>query len=31
MDKQLYDRGLAKRRQVLGYGYVDSTLANVKG
>jgi 4-carboxymuconolactone decarboxylase len=29
MDKQLYERGLAKRRQVLGDAYVDSALANV--
>jgi 4-carboxymuconolactone decarboxylase len=29
MDNQLYDRGLAKRRQVLGDAYVDSALANV--
>jgi len=28
MDKQLYDRGLAKRRQVLGDAYVDRALAN---
>jgi 4-carboxymuconolactone decarboxylase len=29
MHKQLYDRGLAKRRQVLGDAYVDRALANV--
>ena len=29
MDKILYDRGLAKRRQVLGDYYVDRALANV--
>ena len=29
MDKILYDRGLAKRRQVLGDSYVDHALANV--
>ena len=29
MDKRLYDRGLAKRRQVLGDVYVDRALANV--
>ena len=29
MDKILYDRGLAKRRQVLGDSYVDRALANV--
>ena len=29
MDKNLYDRGLAKRRQVLGDAYVDRALANV--
>ena len=29
MDKLLYDRGLVKRRQVLGDSYVDHTLANV--
>ena len=29
MDKQRYDRGLARRRQVLGDAYVDSALANV--
>ena len=29
MDKHLYDRGLAKRRQVLGDVYVDRALANV--
>ena len=29
MDKQLYNRGLAKRRQVLGDAYVDRALANV--
>ena len=29
VDKNLYDRGLAKRRQVLGDGYVDFALANV--
>src|SRR5258705_412779 len=29
MDKQLYDRGLTKRRQVLGDAYVDHALANV--
>ena len=29
MDKQRYDRGLAKRRQVLGDAYVESALANV--
>ena len=29
MDKHLYDRGLAKRRQVLGDAYVDRALANV--
>ena len=29
MDKLLYDRGLAKRRQVLGDSYVDRALANV--
>ena len=28
MDKCLYDRGLAKRRQVLGESYVDRALAN---
>ncbi len=28
MDKLLHDRGLAKRRQVLGDGYVDRVLAN---
>jgi 4-carboxymuconolactone decarboxylase len=28
MDKLLYDRGLVKRRQVLGNSYVDRTLAN---
>ena len=28
MDRQLYDRGLAKRRQVLGDAYVDRALAN---
>ena len=27
MDKLLYDRGLAKRRQVLGDAYVDRALA----
>jgi 4-carboxymuconolactone decarboxylase len=29
MDKILYDRGLAERRQVLGDSYVDRALANV--
>lgn len=29
MDKLLYDRGLVKRRQVLGDSYVDRTLANL--
>ncbi len=29
MDKKLYDRGLAKRRQVLGDAYVDRALANL--
>jgi 4-carboxymuconolactone decarboxylase len=29
MDKNLYDRGLAKRRQVLGDKYVDAALHNV--
>ncbi len=29
MDKELYDRGLAKRRQVLGDAYVDRALANI--
>src|ERR1700675_2988851 len=29
VDKDLYDRGLAKRRQVLGDDYVDFALANV--
>jgi len=29
MDKKLYDRGLAKRRQVLGDAYVDGALANL--
>jgi hypothetical protein len=29
MDKILYDRGLAKRQQVLGDEYVDHTLRNV--
>ena len=29
MDKHLYDRGLAKRRQVLGDAYVDRALASV--
>ena len=29
MDKLLYDRGLAKRRHVLGDSYVDRALANV--
>ena len=29
MDKNLYDRGLAKRRQVLGDEYVGSALQNV--
>jgi 4-carboxymuconolactone decarboxylase len=29
MDKALYDRGLAKRRRVLGDSYVDRALANV--
>ena len=29
MDKELYDRGLAKRRQVLGDAYVDRALANL--
>ena len=29
MDKLLYDRGLAKRRHVLGNSYVDSALSNV--
>src|SRR5579871_2525644 len=29
MDKNLYDRGLLKRRQVLGNEYVDSALRNV--
>jgi 4-carboxymuconolactone decarboxylase len=28
MDKLLYDRGLAKRRHVLGDSYVDRALAN---
>jgi len=28
MDKLLYDRGLAKRRHVLGESYVDGALAN---
>ena len=28
MDVHLYDRGLAKRRQVLGESYVDRALAN---
>src|SRR5229473_3193013 len=31
MDKQLYDRGLPKRRQVLGDAYVDRALANLDG
>ena len=29
MDKEVYDAGLAKRRQVLGKEYVDRALANV--
>ncbi len=29
MDKKTYDRGLAKRRAVLGDAYVDKALANV--
>ena len=29
MDRHLYDRGLAKRRQVLGDDYVDRALAKV--
>ena len=29
MDKDLYDRGLAKRRRVLGDAYVDGALANL--
>jgi 4-carboxymuconolactone decarboxylase len=29
MDRYLYDRGLAKRRQVLGHDYVDRALAKV--
>ena len=29
MDKDRYDRGLAKRRKVLGEAYVDRALANV--
>ena len=29
MDKHLYDRGLAKRRHVLGSAYVDRAFANV--
>jgi 4-carboxymuconolactone decarboxylase len=29
MDRHLYDRGLAKRRQVLGDAYVNRALANV--
>jgi 4-carboxymuconolactone decarboxylase len=29
MDKLLYDRGLARRRHVLGAAYVDRALANV--
>jgi 4-carboxymuconolactone decarboxylase len=29
MDKDRYDRGLAKRRKVLGDAYVDRALANV--
>jgi 4-carboxymuconolactone decarboxylase len=29
MDKSLYDRGLARRRHVLGDAYVDRALANV--
>ena len=29
MDKKLYDRGLAKRREVLGDAYVDRALANL--
>ena len=29
MDSHLYERGLAKRRQVLGDAYVDRALANV--
>ena len=29
VDKHLYDRGLAKRRQVLGDAYADRALANV--
>src|ERR1700737_4613621 len=31
MDKVLYDRGLAKRRHVLGEAYVERALANVNG
>lgn len=29
MDKDMYDRGLAKRRAVLGDAYVDKAMANV--
>jgi 4-carboxymuconolactone decarboxylase len=29
MDKDLYDRGLAKRRRVLGDAYVDGALTNL--
>jgi 4-carboxymuconolactone decarboxylase len=29
MDKKLYDRGLAKRRQVLGDAYVDRALEHL--
>jgi 4-carboxymuconolactone decarboxylase len=29
MDKERYDRGLAKRREVLGEAYVDRVLGNV--
>jgi 4-carboxymuconolactone decarboxylase len=29
MDKALYDRGLAKRRKVLGDAYVDRALGNI--
>src|SRR5271155_5876685 len=29
MDKKLYDRGLAKRRKVLGEAYVDRALENL--
>lgn len=29
MDRHLYDRGLAKRRQVLGDAHVDRALADV--